>query len=115
MHVHHAIDYVEITVSDLPAAKAFYSAAFGWSLVDYGPSYAGIAGEGKEAGGLALGTPHPGGPLVVLFSNDLDASLEAVEGAGGRITKPIFDFPGGRRFHFTDPSGNELAVWGAAR
>jgi predicted enzyme related to lactoylglutathione lyase len=111
MHTHHAIDYVEITVRDLAAAKAFYAAAFGWELNDYGPTYAGIVGVGKEAGGLTVGEPKPGGPLVILYSSDLDASQASVESAGGSITTPIFAFPGGRRFHFTDPSGNELAVW----
>lgn len=111
MHVHHTIDYVEITVTDLAAAKSFYSAAFGWKLTDYGPSYAGIVGDGKEAGGLTVGEPKGGGPLVILYSVDLEASVASVERAGGKITAPIFAFPGGRRFHFADPSGNELAVW----
>lgn len=111
-HRHHAIDYVELPVTDLPAAKRFYEEAFGWRFNDYGPTYAGIAGDGKEVGGLALtDTVRRGGPLVILFSTDLAASLAAVREAGGTITTEPFDFPGGRRFHFTDPSGNELAVW----
>jgi len=114
MHAHHTIDYVEITVRDLTAAKAFYTSAFGWELTDYGPTYAGIVGAGKEAGGLTVGEPKPGGPLVILYSDDLEASQAAVERAGGSITTPIFTFPGGRRFHFADPSGNELAVWSHA-
>lgn len=110
---HHSIDYIEFTVRDLPAAKAFYTAAFGWAFNDYGPSYAGIRdGDGDgEVGGMSVGEPRGGGPLVVLFSEDLDASAAAVERAGGRIVKPAFEFPGGRRFHFCDPSDNELAVW----
>lgn len=109
---HHAIDYIEITVPDLAAGKAFYAQAFGWTFNDYGPGYAGICGEGREQGGLAQGDRKAqGGPLVILFSNDLEASLRAVESAGGSISEPIFAFPGGRRFHFTDPGGNELAVW----
>jgi predicted enzyme related to lactoylglutathione lyase len=111
MHTHHAIDYVEITVSDLAAAKQFYTAAFGWAFNDYGPAYAGIQGPERELGGLTQGEPTPGGPLVVLYSEDLDASLAAVKEAGGAITKEIFSFPGGRRFQFSDPSGNQLAVW----
>jgi len=111
-HVHHAIDYVEIPVTDIDAAKSFYAAAFGWSLVDYGPDYAGIQGDGREIGGLRrdseVGT---GGPLVILYSDDLESSVEAVRAAGGTIVAPIYSFPGGRRFHFADPAGNELAVW----
>lgn len=111
-HAHHAIDYVEITVTDLAQAKEFYEAAFGWSFTAYGTEYAGIRGPDREMGGLAQGTPTPpGGPLVVLYSSDLDATLASVRNAGGVIVTPPFPFPGGRRFHFADPSGNELAVW----
>lgn len=114
-HVHHAIDYVEIGAPDLEAAKAFYTAAFGWSLVDYGPDYAGIQGDGKEMGGLRRdGEARAGGPLVILYSDDLEASAEAVTSAGGTIVDPISGFPGGRRFRFSDPAGNELAVWSPA-
>jgi uncharacterized protein len=112
VHTHHAIDYVEITVTDIDAAKAFYAAAFGWSLVDYGPDYAGIQGDGKEMGGLRRDSEvRAGGPLVILYSEDLERSADAVEAAGGTILEPIYSFPGGRRFHFADPAGNELAVW----
>lgn len=124
---HHAIDYIELTVRDLVAAKRFYAEAFGWKFNDYGDAYAGIQGEHREVGGLAqsdevrvdeVGTVEvvtddvkTGGPLVILYSNSLEASLEAVLAAGGKIVQPIFSFPGGRRFHFADPSGNQLAVW----
>lgn len=113
MHQHHTIDYVEFTVTDLPAAKRFYGAAFGWEFTDYGPDYAGIRkAGGGEAGGMRQDTAVArGGPLVVLFSEDLDASVRAVQDAGGRVVQAPFSFPGGRRFHFTDPCGNELAVW----
>lgn len=115
MSTHHAIDYIEISVTDLAAAKAFYGAAFGWGFNDYGPGYAGIRGGDGEVGGLAqVEEVRSGGPLVVLYSDDLDATLRAAEAAGAKIVKPPFDFPGGRRFHFADPSGNELAVWGHA-
>lgn len=112
MHTHHAIDYIEFGVRDLAAAKHFYTAAFGWRFNDYGPSYAGIQGEEREVGGLAeRDEVSVGGPLVVLYSSDLDASLVAVEAAGGEIVAAPFEFPGGRRFEFRDPSGNRLAVW----
>ncbi len=110
-HVHHSMDYIEFTVSDLPQAKEFFSAAFGWEFTDYAPVYAGIKGPRREVGGLTVGEVKSGGPLVVLFSEDLEDTLERVKSAGGKIVKEPFDFPGGRRFHFQDPSGNELAVW----
>ena len=112
MHTHHAIDYIELSVTDMAAAKAFYGEAFGWQFNDYGPAYAGIQGSTREMGGLTLRHEvRAGGPLVVLFSQDLDASVSAVESAGGTIVEPPFAFPGGRRFHFRDPAGNELGVW----
>lgn len=112
MHAHHAIDYIELSVTDVAEAKRFYGAAFGWKFNDYGPDYAGIQGESKEMGGLAKSDAvKPGGPLVVLYSDDLEASVTAVKEAGGRIVKEIFEFPGGRRFQFADTAGNELAVW----
>ena len=82
---------------------------------DYGPDYAGIQGDGREVGGFRVdaATP-PGGPLVVLYSEDLDVTLARVREAGGQVVREPFDFPGGRRFHFHDPSGNELAVWGSS-
>jgi predicted enzyme related to lactoylglutathione lyase len=111
---HHAIDYVELAVDDVAAAREFYAAAFGWEFNDYGPEYAGIRDPGGagEVGGLAASAgPRGGGPLVLLFSEDLDASVAAVESAGGSVVNGPYEFPGGRRFHFTDPSGNELGVW----
>lgn len=120
---HHSINYVELTVNDLAAAKAFYLAAFGWEYNDYGPSYAGIRGsDGAEVGGLfeapasaeqaVDGAPAaPVSPFVILFSEDLDASLRGIVAAGGQILQQPYEFPGGRRLHFADPSGNELGVW----
>jgi hypothetical protein len=114
-HAHHSIDYIELSVRDLAAAKRFYAAAFGWEFNDYGPSYAGIRGVDREMGGLAeAAAVRTGGPLVVLYSRNLDETLAAVRSAGGEVTKTPFTFPGGRRFHFNDPSGNELAVWSPA-
>ncbi len=114
-HVHHAIDYIELTVTDVAAAKLFYAAAFGWRFNDYGPRYAGIQGDGREVGGLrADSSVTVGSTLVVLFSENLEATLDAVRAAGGRVVKEPYGFPGGRRFHFVDPSGNELTVWSPA-
>ena len=111
-HQHHSIDYLEFTVKDMEESKSFYQQAFGWEFTDYAPVYAGIKGEGKEMGGFTVGDPKPGGPLVVLYSENLEVSLAAVKSAGAKITKEIFSFPGGRRFQFIDPNGLELAVWG---
>ncbi|WP_258724494.1 VOC family protein [Cellulomonas sp. NS3] len=120
-HTHripHSIDYVELPATDLAAARAFYGAAFGWQFTAYGEGYAGIrtaAEEGSdEAGGLALAESAAvtrGGPFVLLYSADLDATLDAVTRAGGTVVDGPYAFPGGRRFHFLDPSGNELGVW----
>jgi predicted enzyme related to lactoylglutathione lyase len=110
--LHHAIDYIEFCVTDMAQSKRFYTAAFGWEFNDYGPEYAGIRKPGGEAGGLrAAPEVATGGPLVILYSEDLESSLASVRAAGGKITADPFAFPGGRRFHFLDPSGNELAVW----
>ena len=104
------LDYLEMRAAGgtLDNVKAFYSAAFGWSFTDYGPTYSSFE-EGLDGG---FGTDAAATPLPVLYSENLERSLEAVEEAGGKIVKPIFEFPGGRRFHFADPAGNELAVWG---
>jgi predicted enzyme related to lactoylglutathione lyase len=104
------IDYVEWPAGDLPALKQFYEQAFGWTFVDYGPAYAAM-NEGLDGGFNADAGDATAKPLVVLYAHDIEAMAAKVGAAGGVITRPIFDFPGGRRFHFTDPSGNELAVW----
>ncbi len=111
-HTHHGIDYLEISVANVAKAKKFYAAAFGWKFNDYGEDYAGIRGSGREVGGLTKGKVKKGGPLVVLYSNNLEDTVKRVKKAGGKIKKPIYDFPGGRRFHFNDPAGNKLGVWG---
>ena len=85
--------------------------AFGWRFVDYGPTYAAFDGAGLDGGLQGDAAAAPAKPLVILFARDLEAALAKVEAAGGTITAPIFSFPGGRRFHFRDPAGNELAVW----
>lgn len=111
---HHTLDYIELPAPDLAAVTEFYSAAFGWSFNDYGGAYAGIVspdGNGEVGGFNPEGTPQPAGVLVQLYSDDLEASRDAVVAAGGRIVQDIFSFPGGRRFQFADPAGNELGVW----
>ena len=116
-HIHHRLDYLELAVTDLAAARAFYAAAFGWEFNDYGPTYAGIrhpSGDG-EVGGLGVGgAPGPGGTLAILYSDDLEASATAVEAAGGTVVEGPYPFPGGRRFVLDDPDGNRLAVWSPA-
>jgi len=107
------IDYIEFNVSDIGRSKDFYGKAFGWTFTDYGPGYCEFS-DGHMKGGFDTGGPVTlGGPLVVLYGDDLADVLKSVEAAGGEIVKPIFEFPGGRRFHFTDPDGYELAVWTA--
>ena len=116
-NIHHAIDYVELTATDLASTRAFYENAFGWQFNDYGPAYAGIrapSGDGEVGGLDATGGAQRQGPLVLLYSDDLDASVQAVRAAGGTVTKEPYEFPGGRRFHFIDPSGTELGVWAAS-
>lgn len=108
---HHRIDYVEFAVRDLGVAKSFYGRAFGWTFTDYGPTYCEFR-DGRLTGGFTTeGTIQPGGPLVILYSRDLVETRRAVEKVGGKITRPPFEFPGGRRFHFEDRDGYELAVW----
>lgn len=105
------IDYIELPATDLPAIKRFYVDVFGWKFTDYGPDYTSFE-DGRLAGGFTKeGKVAKGGALVVMYADKLEALEAKVRQAGGTITKPIFSFPGGRRFHFTDPSGNELAVW----
>ncbi|MDQ2634773.1 MAG: VOC family protein [Pseudomonadota bacterium] len=110
------LDYLEMpaTGGTLDSVKAFYSTAFGWTFTDYGPTYSAFE-EGLEGGFQADAAEGSPKPIPVLYSKDLEASLAGVEAAGGRIVKPIFSFPGGRRFHFLDPAGNELAVWSEQR
>jgi predicted enzyme related to lactoylglutathione lyase len=104
------IDYIEFPAADIAATKAFYTGIFGWKFTDYGPDYTSFE-DGRLAGGFARQEIARGGPLVVIYSTDLAGMETEVRAAGGLIVKEIFSFPGGRRFHFTDPSGNELAVW----
>ena len=113
--VHNSIDYTEITVTDLGAAKEFYGSVFAWKFTDYGDAYVGFTCPGRisESGGFLLNEePRPaGGPFVLLYTDDLDATAAAISVAGGQVTQGPYDFPGGRRLHFADPSGNELGAW----
>lgn len=105
------IDYIEFSVKSVADAKRFYGGAFGWTFEDYGPDYASFS-DGRLSGGFqTVEKVQTGGPLVVIYAADLEAMERQVTQAGGSIVRPIFSFPGGRRFHFADPSGNELAVW----
>ncbi|HEX2885100.1 VOC family protein [Vineibacter terrae] len=113
----HRIDYVEFSVGDIDRSRRFYGKAFGWSFKDYGPGYCEFS-DGRLTGGFALradGDPgggiKGGGPLVILYASDLAEAQRRIEEAGGSIVKPAYSFPGGRRFHFSDPDGYELAVW----
>lgn len=105
------IDNIEFNVTDIARSKVFYAAAFSWTFTDYGPTYTEFS-DGRLTGGFTTGEPvHPGGPLIILYADDLAGTQKRIEETGGRIVKPVFSFPGGRRFHFTDPDGYELAVW----
>lgn len=114
MNEHEKLNYVEFPSQDIAKTKAFFERAFGWSFVDYGPDYTAFADQGLDGGffrsDLCSSTAN-GAALLVFYSQDLESTLEKVTRAGGAIAKPIFSFPGGRRFHFTEPSGNEFAVW----
>ncbi|MFC7422215.1 VOC family protein [Iodobacter arcticus] len=114
MHQHHKINYIEMPSKDLNKSKAFFSTVFGWTFVDYGPEYCAFSNEGIDGGfyqaDLSISS-HTGAPLIVLYSSNLENSQAAVLAAGGTILKPIFSFPGGRRFQFNDPNGSEYAVW----
>lgn len=105
------MDYVEFSVKFIARSKTFYASVFGWNFTDYGPSYASFTAASIGGGFTTEGSPRPGGHLMVFYVKDLDAALERVKAAGGQIVKPPFTFPGGRRFHFTDPDGYEVAVW----
>lgn len=105
------IDNIEFNVGDIARSKAFYASAFGWTFVDYGPTYTEFS-DGRLTGGFTTGEPvRPGGPLIILYTDDLNATQQRLTALGAVITRATFSFPGGSRFHFTDPDGYELAVW----
>ncbi len=108
---HLEIDYVELASRDIGATKAFLTKAFGWTFTDYGPEYQAFANAGIEGGVFQNAEDGLKAPLVILRAEDLAEAEKAVKLAGGVITQPPFSFPGGRRFHFREPGGNEMAVW----
>ncbi len=117
MHQHEKLDYVEFPARDLPATRAFFKKVFGWEFEEFGPDYCAFSGQGLDGGfyrSELYSSTRIGAALLVFYSDDLEDTMARIEQAGGRIEKPIFDFPGGRRFHFSEPSGNEFAVWSAS-
>ncbi len=114
MKEHEKINYVEFPAKDLIATKGFFTAVFGWVFVDYGDEYTAFSNAGVEGGfykAERAATTQSGSALIVFYSEDLEKTQEKIAAAGGEIVLPIFPFPGGRRFHFMEPSGNEFAVW----
>lgn len=105
------IDYIEFSSGDVAASKAFFAKAFGWGFLDYGPQYQAFADAGIDGGIDGTGQAAAGTALVILKTSDLEGALAKVTAAGGVLVKPIFAFPGGRRFHFREPGGAEIAVW----
>ncbi len=104
------VDYIEFNTTDIAATKRFYGEVFGWKFTDYGPEYTCFE-DGRIAGGFSKGNVSPAGTLIVIYVDDLTGAEKRVRDAGGKIVKEIFSFPGGSRFHFSDPGGNVLAAW----
>lgn len=114
MNIHEKINYVEFPAKDINAAKAFFTAAFNWTFTDYGPDYTAFENQGLDGGFFTSDqttSTKDGSALVVFYSNALEKTQTKIENAGGTIIQEIFTFPGGRRFHFADPNGNEYAAW----
>ena len=114
MNEHGKLNYIEFPANDIQATKTFFSAAFSWSFEDYGPEYTAFSDQGLDGGfykSEMKSSAENGAALVIFYSSELETTLSEVEAAGGTISQQIFSFPGGRRFHFIEPSGNELAVW----
>ena len=112
-NIDRTINYIEFPVNKIAETKAFYQQVFGWQFTDWGPNYISFSGAGIDGGfnGESKVEATKPGILVVLYADDLEATLDKVRAAGAEITAEIYDFPGGRRFHFRDPNGNELAIW----
>lgn len=114
MNEHGKLNYIEFPAVEMQATKDFFRAAFSWSFEDFGPDYTAFSDQGLDGGfyrSELKSSAENGAALVIFYSNDLEGTLFNVTAAGGTISQPIFSFPGGRRFHFIEPSGNELAVW----
>lgn len=114
MNVHEKINYVEFPSRYIDKTKRFFMKAFGWEFQDFGPEYSAFSNQGIDGGFFQselCSTTNNGAALIVFFSDDLENTLSKIENAGGKIIQPIFPFPGGRRFHFQEPGGNELAAW----
>lgn len=111
---HNKINYIEFAAHDLEKTKAFFNRVFGWEFTDYGLEYTAFESRGIDCGFYKAdlkSTTASGGALVVFYSENLEETERKIKNAGGIIAKEIFSFPGGRRFHFVEPSGNEIAVW----
>ena len=112
---HEKINYLEYPAKDLEATKKFFTDVFGWVFTDYGPEYTAFAKSSGMDGGFyksdKVSHSDNGACLTVFLSDDLEQTEQSIVNHGGKITQPAFEFPGGRRFHFTEPSGNEFAVW----
>lgn len=118
MNIREKLNYVEYPASDLNTTKIFFSEVFGWKFTDYGPEYTAFDNQGIEGGfyqSQLVSRPKNGAGLLIFYSSDITSTQHKIEEHGGIITEPIFDFPGGCRFHFTEPSGNEFAVWSESR
>lgn len=114
MNIHEKLNYVEFAAHDLPATKTFFADVFGWEFVDYGPEYTAFSNQGLDGGFYKAelsNKSESGGALLVFYSENIQSTLKKVIDNKGTIVRPIFEFPGGFRFHFTEPSGNEFAVW----
>ena len=114
MNTHEKISYVEFPSRDLEQTKTFFHQVFGWKFEDFGSEYTAFSDQGLNGGFFEANMQartSSGSALIVFYSQDLEATLVKIQAAGGEVIKPIFSFPGGRRFHFTEPSGNEFAVW----
>lgn len=114
MSKHETINYLELPAIDIPATKAFFEEVFNWTFTDYGEEYTAFSEDRLEGGFYKSdkqSSTENGAALIIFYSDDLESTQKKIKKAGGRIIKPIFSFPGGRRFHFTEPSGNELSVW----
>ena len=110
-NINNSINYIELPMVNNAETKTFYNQVFEWDFTDWGPNYISFSGANIDGGFNGDVQPSSPGVLIVLYTNNLNEKLESVTKAGGEISKSTFEFPGGKRFHFLDPNGNELAVW----